>query len=39
MLSSTILEVIVDKLSFIHYSPLKGGYVNMSLSNLDLNFS
>lgn len=39
MLSIIILEVIVDKLSFMHYSPLKRGYVNMSLSNLDLNFS
>lgn len=35
--SNMILEVI-DKLSFIHYSPIKGEYVNISLSNLDLNF-
>lgn len=33
-----VLEVIIDKLSLVYHSTIKGKYVNMSLSNLDLNF-
>lgn len=30
-----VLEVIIDKLSLVYHSTIKGKYVNMSLSNLN----